>query len=161
MVHCIHSKILCLKLSAFTLFLLGQGGSAFSTNQRSTPLELRSSRLSTTLRQNWLGDLSEEVIEFSTYGPSERKLLKERREKAAVEEARKNGGDVSMDSFQKAQQKHQISHPEKTQRKNERQQPSSDTYGRYHVTTIYSGFNIAGRIISNIFFMIRANENPI
>lgn len=86
------------------LLLLGQVGSAF-VNQNSSPLELRSPRLSTTLRQNWLGDLWEEVIEFSTYGPSERKLLKERREKAAEEERRKNGGDVSMDSFQKAQQK--------------------------------------------------------
>ena len=71
---------------------------------------------------------------------------------------------IQLLRFQKAQQKHQISHSKKNQGKNERQQPSSDTYGRYHVTTIYSGFaqiNIAGRIISNIFFMIRANENPI
>ena len=110
MLHCIHSKILCLELLAFTLLFSGQEGSAF-VNQNSTPLELRSPRLSTTLRQNWLGDVWEEVIEFSTYGPSERKLLKERREKAAEEERRKNGGDVSMESFQKAQQKFATASP--------------------------------------------------
>ena len=44
---------------------------------------------------------------------------------------------IQLLRFQKAQQKHQISHSEKNQGKNERQQPSSDTYGRYHVTTIF------------------------
>jgi hypothetical protein len=34
----------------------------------------------TTRRYNWLGDLWDEVIEFSTYGPGERKLLKARRQ---------------------------------------------------------------------------------
>jgi len=33
---------------------------------------------------NWLGDLWDEFIEFSTYGPGERKLLKARREEASA-----------------------------------------------------------------------------
>jgi hypothetical protein len=33
---------------------------------------------------NWLGDLWQEVIEFSTYGPSERRVLKARREASAA-----------------------------------------------------------------------------
>mmetsp|Transcript_27362 Transcript_27362/g.74824 ORF Transcript_27362/g.74824 Transcript_27362/m.74824 type:complete len:253 (+) Transcript_27362:73-831(+) len=64
---------------------------------------------SITTCQNWLGDLWEEVIEFSTYGPSERKMLKERRERAAaLKENRsdKYTGEVSMDSFRRAQQKY-------------------------------------------------------
>ena len=47
---------------------------------------------------------------------------------------------IQLLRFQKAQQKYQISNPEKIQGKNERQQPSSDTYGRYHVTTIFFVF---------------------
>ena len=48
---------------------------------------------------------------------------------------------IQLLRFQKAQQKYQISSSEKIHGKNERQQPSSDTYGRYHVTTIYSGLS--------------------
>lgn len=48
---------------------------------------------------NWIGDLWTEVIEFSTYGPGERKLLKERRRvRSALEEEE----DVSVESFQQA-----------------------------------------------------------
>ena len=39
---------------------------------------------------------------------------------------------IQLLRFQKAQQKHQTSNSEKVQGKNERQQPSSDTYGRYN-----------------------------
>ena len=53
-----------------------------------------------------MGDLWEEVIEFSTYGPAERALLKAQREKAAAAARKAEGGDVSMDSFQRAQQKY-------------------------------------------------------
>lgn len=96
--------MLCLVvLLGATLFL--EQSNAFSTN-RSSLLQSRFLIPSKTACKNWLGDLWEEVIEFSTYGPSERKILKERREKAAAEEMRKAGGDVSMDSFQQAQQKY-------------------------------------------------------
>lgn len=37
----------------------------------------------------WLGDLWEEMIEVATYGPSERRILAERRKRAAEEAARK------------------------------------------------------------------------
>lgn len=67
----------------------------------------RTTTSSITTRHNWLGDLWEEVIEFSTYGPSERKVLKARREAAADDAASKSqsnatGDDVSMDSFRRA-----------------------------------------------------------
>ena len=42
-----------------------------------------SSRIAGSL-YNWLGDLWQEVIEFSTYGPSERRILKGRREAATL-----------------------------------------------------------------------------
>jgi hypothetical protein len=47
-----------------------------------------------TIHFNWLGDLWAEIIEFSTYGPSERRMLKARRQ--AEQEA------VSETSFQEA-----------------------------------------------------------
>ena len=53
-----------------------------------------------------MGDLWEEVIEFSTYGPSERKLLKARREKDATRNEGRSDDDVSIDSFRRAQQKY-------------------------------------------------------
>jgi hypothetical protein len=50
-------------------------------------------------RQNWVGDLWDEIVEFSTYGPGERKLLKERRLQKAPKD------DVSVASFNKARDK--------------------------------------------------------
>jgi hypothetical protein len=44
---------------------------------------LSQSRLSKTRRYNWLGDLWEEMIEFSTYGPAERKMIKAKRQELA------------------------------------------------------------------------------
>ncbi len=101
------SKILLLVFG--TAFCLRQG-SAFSIDytrlfSSRVVVACRESTTTTTTCYNWLGDLWEEVIEFSTYGPSERRMLKERREKAAAEARAKEGGDVSMDSFQRAQQK--------------------------------------------------------
>lgn len=94
-------KILCF---AFVAALCLRQGSAFTTHSR---LQIRvCTKESTTKCQNWLGELWEEVIEFSTYGPSERRMLKEKREKAKAEALEKAGGDVSMDSFQRAQQKY-------------------------------------------------------
>lgn len=52
-----------------------------------------------------MGDLWEEVIEFSTYGPAERKLLKARKDKDATATRKEKDGDISMYSFQQAQQK--------------------------------------------------------
>jgi Domain of unknown function (DUF3067) len=47
---------------------------------------------------NWLGDLWQEVIEFSTYGPSERRILKGRREAATLAAADdKRPEDVIVD----------------------------------------------------------------
>eukprot|EP00535_Pseudo-nitzschia_heimii_P006994 CAMPEP_0197190248 /NCGR_PEP_ID=MMETSP1423-20130617/21293_1 /TAXON_ID=476441 /ORGANISM="Pseudo-nitzschia heimii, Strain UNC1101" /LENGTH=214 /DNA_ID=CAMNT_0042642589 /DNA_START=127 /DNA_END=772 /DNA_ORIENTATION=- len=54
-----------------------------------------------------VGDLWEEIIEFSTYGPAERAVLKAQREKAAAAARKAEGGDISMDSFQRAQQKYE------------------------------------------------------
>jgi hypothetical protein len=88
----------------FGVLLYSGHGIAFSTNQ--SLLQSRFRKPSTTTCQNWLGDLWEEVIEFSTYGPAERKLLNAKREKAAAEAMRKDGGDVSVNSFQRAQQKY-------------------------------------------------------
>jgi Domain of unknown function (DUF3067) len=51
-----------------------------------------------------LGDLWEEVIEFSTYGPAERKMLKAKRELAAAKE-KPDLSDASLASFQQAKQK--------------------------------------------------------
>ena len=101
-------KILCL---VFAATLLCQG-SAFTTHSQ---LQIRvCSQESTTKCQNWLGELWEEVIEFSTYGPSERRMLKEKREKAKEDARKKAGGDVSMDSFQRAQQKYATSNKSTT-----------------------------------------------
>jgi hypothetical protein len=55
-----------------------------------------------TRQCNWIGDLWTEVIEFSTYGPGERKLLKERRRVRALEEEEE---EVSVESFQRAKNK--------------------------------------------------------
>jgi hypothetical protein len=52
---------------------------------------------------NWLGDLWEEVIEFSTYGPEERRLLKAQREAAAAAAAFTKS-DISTESFRQAKQ---------------------------------------------------------
>jgi hypothetical protein len=54
------------------------------TPYHSTPITSRRTRTISTRRWNWMGDLWTEVIEFSTYGPSERKLLKAKREQQAV-----------------------------------------------------------------------------
>lgn len=91
-----------------TQFILGvilysDHGIAFSTNNSLSP---RFQKRSLTICRNWLGDLWEEVIEFSTYGPEERKLLKEKREKSAAATLKEGGGKISMDSFQQAQQKY-------------------------------------------------------
>lgn len=54
-----------------------------------------------TRQCNWIGDLWTEVIEFSTYGPGERKILKERRRVRALEKEQ-----VSVESsFQQAKNK--------------------------------------------------------
>ena len=97
----INSKTLLL---AFVVVLCLRQGSAFSIDHTNILQSRVECRKTTTTCHNWLGDLWEEVIEFSTYGPSERRMLKERREKAAAEARAKEGGDVSMDSFQRAQQ---------------------------------------------------------
>jgi hypothetical protein len=55
-----------------------------------------------TRQYNWIADLWTEVIEFSTYGPGERKLLKERRRVRALE---KEQVSVESSSFQKAKNK--------------------------------------------------------
>lgn len=47
------------------------------------------------LYDNWLGDLWEEIIEFSTYGPAERRMLKARREAESM----------SVSSFQQAKKR--------------------------------------------------------
>ena len=76
-------------------------GTAFSTRHT-----LPRFRVSSVARQNWLSDLWEEVIEFSTYGPAERKLLKAKKEKEAAAIRKQEGGDVSTSSFQQARQKY-------------------------------------------------------
>ena len=79
---------------------------AFSTRSHLLP-SFRTS--SSTTCKNWLGDLWEEVIEFSTYGPSERKVLKARRKQAAAEKEKNdvsNDGDISLTSFRQAKQKY-------------------------------------------------------
>lgn len=60
----------------------------------------------TTRRYNWLGDLWEEVIEFSTYGPAERRMLKAKRAAAAAAKEEQNiassgtNSDITLSSFQ-------------------------------------------------------------
>ena len=63
-----------------------------------TTIPFATERSKTKCYGNWLGDLWEEVIEFSTYGPAERRMLKARREAAA---ARKEQG-ISTKAFQEA-----------------------------------------------------------
>ena len=95
------SKILS---SVFGALLYSERTIAFSSNH---PLLLpRFTKASTTTCRNWLGDLWEEIIEFSTYGPAERALLKAQREKAATATRNVDDSDISVDSFQKAQQKY-------------------------------------------------------
>jgi hypothetical protein len=72
------------EISAFSI-LPSQGHRLFSSSRR---------------YNNWLGDLWEEVIEFSTYGPGERRLLKAQREAAAAS----TKSDISTESFQQAKQ---------------------------------------------------------
>lgn len=71
-------------------------------------------RLTDTKRHNFLGELWEEIIEFSTLGPGERKLLKARRAQASEKD---NGEDsLSVESFKAAAQRRNmddISSPEK------------------------------------------------
>ena len=95
----------------FSIYICsGRGIIAFSTSSCRSSLPLFRKSSITTCQANWLGDLWDEVIEFSTYGPAERKLLKAKREKdaaAAVAAAnQKEDGDVSVNSFQRAQQKY-------------------------------------------------------
>ena len=60
---------------------------------------------SSTAKFNWLGDLWEEIIEFSTYGPSERRMIKARRqEEAALKEQQQARDDMTI-SFREAKQK--------------------------------------------------------
>ena len=73
---------------------------AFSTCRPLLPF----SRKSSIICKNWIADTFNELIEFSTLGPGERKLLKAKRDKAAtnsqIEEEEED--DVSMESFQRA-----------------------------------------------------------
>jgi hypothetical protein len=73
---------------------------AFSTCRPLLPF----SRKSSIICKNWIADTFNELIEFSTLGPGERKLLKAKRDKAAtnsqIEE--EEDDDVSMESFQRA-----------------------------------------------------------
>ncbi|KAG7349844.1 protein of unknown function DUF3067 containing protein [Nitzschia inconspicua] len=57
-----------------------------------------------TRRNNWLVDLWEEVIEFCTYGPGERKMLKAKRKAAAIKNTN-NDNNTSLASFQQAKKK--------------------------------------------------------
>jgi hypothetical protein len=54
----------------------------------------------TTRRYNWLGDLWDEVIEFSTYGPGERKILKARRQ--AQQEGETTLESITTEAFNEA-----------------------------------------------------------
>ena len=92
----------------FGILLYSGHGIAFSTNRSLLQSRCRTQPSMTTC-QDWLGglgDLWEEVVEFSTYGPAERRFLKDKRDKAAAEAMRKDGGDISIDSFQQAQQEY-------------------------------------------------------
>lgn len=60
---------------------------------------------STARYNNWLGDLWEELIEFSTYGPSERAILKARRAANQVTDQDKNAEKTLESSFQQAKRK--------------------------------------------------------
>ena len=58
---------------------------------------------STALQGTWLGDLWNEVIEFSTYGPAERRMLKAKREAEAQAVAKSDdNNNISLSSFQQA-----------------------------------------------------------
>ncbi|KAL3906964.1 MAG: hypothetical protein SGILL_009064 [Bacillariaceae sp.] len=74
------------------------------------PRRSQQPRNTQTKRQNWLGDLWEEVIEFSTYGPAERKMLKAKREAAAAKATTESGNNspevvLSAASFRKAKER--------------------------------------------------------
>lgn len=74
---------------------------AFSTCRPLLPF----SRKSSIICKNWIADTFNELIEFSTLGPGERKLLKAKRDKAATNsqiEEEEEEDDVSMESFQRA-----------------------------------------------------------
>jgi hypothetical protein len=63
-------------------------------------------RLTDTKRHNFIGELWEEIIEFSTLGPGERKLLKARRAQASEKD---NSEDtLSVESFKAAAQKRKV-----------------------------------------------------
>jgi hypothetical protein len=55
-----------------------------NSRTNSSPYRFGTTRFLTSNNNNWLGDLWQEVIEFSTYGPSERRVLKARREASAA-----------------------------------------------------------------------------
>jgi hypothetical protein len=72
---------------------------AFSTCRPLLPF----SRKSSIICKNWIADTFNELIEFSTLGPGERKLLKAKRDKAATNsQIEEEEDDVSMESFQRA-----------------------------------------------------------
>jgi hypothetical protein len=72
---------------------------AFSTCRPLLPF----SRKSSIICKNWIADTFNELIEFSTLGPGERKLLKAKRDKAATNsQIEEEEEDVSMESFQRA-----------------------------------------------------------
>ena len=73
---------------------------AFSTCRPLLPL----SRKPSIMCKNWIGDTFNELIEFSTYGPAERKLLKAKRDKAANSQTEEEE-DVSVESFKRAGKK--------------------------------------------------------
>jgi hypothetical protein len=75
---------------------------AFSTCRPLLPL----SRKPSTMCKNWIGDTFNELIEFSTLGPGERKLLKAKRDKAANSPTEEEEEDVvSVESFKRAEKK--------------------------------------------------------
>jgi len=77
-----------------------------STSCLSCPPRNPSARQRTTTRRwnflNDLGELWDEVIEFSTYGPGERAILKARRAEAVAAKAK---NEISSESFRRAREK--------------------------------------------------------
>ncbi|KAG7373934.1 protein of unknown function DUF3067 containing protein [Nitzschia inconspicua] len=88
-------------------FLLTHHHSAATTRRTRRTLSPRALLLlrTETRRNNWLVDLWEEVIEFSTYGPGERKILKAKRKAAATKDTNNDNDTSSLASFQQAKKK--------------------------------------------------------
>ena len=99
---------------SFSILPLGRRNNRVDNNIAAAYSSTTTTTSTTTTCFNWIGDLWEEVIEFSTYGPAERRLLKAKREDAKSKSSSSEEVVVSIESFQRAKRNYLESSSRKT-----------------------------------------------